>query len=144
MFNFNGFIKYFKKNIIEKEERKMETIENKVYGFKIDREKWMKAVTTLLTEREEKRKNTEKRFWSSLDYSYDEMLTKLYSIRAHARGRIHRKYAVLNEYDWRRLGHKTPGWSEFAANNGVFKFNLTLDDQAVYISDAWKEFEKHE
>lgn len=117
--------------------------EKKNYGFKIDWKKWKAALDALLTERVNERSDTEKKYWASLDYRYDEKLTKLYSIRAHARGRIHRKYAILNEYDWRKLGHKAHGWQEFVDSDGSIKFELTIDDQVVYIGDSWKEFEKH-
>ena len=116
--------------------------EEKKYGFKIDWPKWKAAVDAVLTEREEKRAKTEKKYWKALDYLFDERLTKLYSIRAHARGRIHRKYAILNEYEWRKLGHKTPDWKEFSLHDGMIKFPLTIEDQAVYIGDSWKEYEK--
>ncbi len=115
--------------------------ENKI-GFKIDYDKWKADLDSILAEREKERASTEKKYWAAVDYRYDEQLTKLYSIRAHARGRIHRKYAKLNEYEYRKLGHKTPGWQEFMANNGVIKFTLTLDDQTAYIGDSWMDYEK--
>jgi hypothetical protein len=150
----NNFLKslwdFILNNKLKKEERKMETVETKaetkkektVFGFKIDRVKWKNDVDAILLEREEKRANTEKKNWAALDYHFDDRLTKLYSIRAHARGRVHRKFAILNEYDWRKLGHKEPNWKEFIANNGMIKFPLTIVDQAVYIGDGWKEYEK--
>lgn len=123
----------------------METIiEEKNYRFRIDYAKWKAALDATLAVREEERAKTEKKFWSALDYHYDQKLTKLYSIRAHARGRIHRAFALLNEYEWRKLGHKTPDWKAFADNNGAIKFPLTLEDQAAYIGDSWKEYEKAE
>lgn len=116
------------------------------YRFRIDWNKWKVALDKVLAEREKGRyavsTDAEKKYWASLQHRYDEKLTILYSIRAQARGRTHRQYAVLNEYEWRKLGHKTPGWQEFTANNGTIRFVLTLDDQAAYIGDAWKEFEK--
>lgn len=119
-------------------------IEEKNYRFKIDYKKWKTALDELLAKREEARSKTEKKYWASLDYYYDERLTKLYSIRAQARGRLHRAFARLNWSEWRKLPSskiKEIGYDLFTNNDGAIKFPLTLEDQAAYIGDSWKEYE---
>jgi hypothetical protein len=142
----------FKKNNKLKMECKMEnmetiTEEKKNYRFKIDWKKWKAALDAVHTAREEDRAKTEKKFWSSLDYYYDEKLTKLYSIRAQARGRRHRQFALLNYTDWKKLPcSKTAliNYDVFSQNNGAIKIPLTLEDQAAYIGDSWKEYAAQE
>lgn len=113
------------------------------YRFRIDWPKWKTAVDKLLADREDARTRTEKKRWHEVDYYYSDRLTKLYSIRAQARGRIHRKRAELNQTDWNKLGHKEPGYKDFLEASGSIKFDLTIEDQAKYIGDTWKEYERH-
>jgi hypothetical protein len=154
---FNRFIEYFfGTKTIENKECKMETMENtmetnitetKDYTFKIDRVKWKAAVDAVLARREADRAKTEKKNWASLDYYYDAELTKLYSIRAHARGRMHRLHAIYNYSDWRKMPSaksNMPKYDEFTQADGAIKFKLTMADQAAYIGDSWKEYEKHD
>lgn len=118
---------------------------NKNYRFKIDWKKWKADVDSLLTDRKDARERTEKKGWSAIDYYYDSRLTMLYSIRAQARGRIHRSTARLNWSDWKKLpcAKVNPvAYDLFTQNNGAAKFLLTLDDQASYIGDSWKEYEQ--
>jgi len=90
------------------------------------------------------------------DIYFAEELTKLYSIRAHARGRIHRTSAKLTWSEWNKLGHQNyidstgkvtnvtdylAGLKTFTDTNGKIKFNLTLADQATYLGDSWKQYE---
>lgn len=115
-----------------------------VKGFRIDRVKWQAAVDALLNSRNIERAKTEKKYWPTIDYHYDGLLTKLYSIRAHSRGRIHRKYIRCNYSDWRKLPSSQinlPKYDEFINANGEIKFELTLADQAVYIGGNWKQYE---
>lgn len=129
----------------------METNEIKNYRFKIDRVKWKQAIDELLTKRAEwpnlmqELKEGKKTFKEvGWEPDWKAQLTKLYSIRAQARGRLHRQAAKLTQYEWSKLGHKTPYWQEFVNSNGVIKFTLTLDDQAAYIGDSWKEYEQEQ
>ena len=133
--NVNKFIECIMRTAKEK------TMEKK-YGFKIDLPKWKAAEKALLDKREEERAKTEKKYWASLDYFYDEQLTKLYSIRAHSRGRIHRKYAYLNWSDWKKLpiSANKLSYDDFNNSNGQIKFELSLEDQAAYIGDSWKQY----
>lgn len=155
----------FKKNNKLKSECKMENMETnnnfdcphfmikadqcsictKNYRFKIDWNKWKAALDAIHAEREADRAKTEKKFWASLDYYYDEKLTMLYSIRAQARGRLHRQFARLNQAEWKKLPSskvKEIGYDLFTQSDGAIKFPLTLEDQAAYIGSSWKEYEK--
>lgn len=103
--------------------------------YKIDRKKWLEAVKAVDAFRAEKEKIQLRIARKELDWleaykdpalkpfvSYrDEKgeLTKLYSIRAMARDRIHRKRA--------RIGNEI--------------VDLGWDDQLKYVGDAWKEYE---
>ncbi len=117
---------------------------NKNYRFKIDWKKWKTALDETHAVREADRAKTEKKFWASLDYCYDEKLTRLYSIRAQARGRLHRRFALLNWPEWRKMPSSKANkvkYDAFTNNDGAIKFPLTLEDQATYIGDSWKEYE---
>jgi len=118
--------------------------EKKDYTFKIDRMKWKAAVDAVLSRREAARAKTEKKDWAALDYYYDAELTRLYSVRAHARGHMHRTYAIYNHYDWGKMPSgkvNMPNYGEFIKNDGAIRFKLTMADQAAYIGDSWKEYE---
>lgn len=136
----------------ECEMENMETITNeKSYRFKIDWKKWKAALDELLAKREEWPKLMQelaegKKTFKEIGWepNWKAQLTMLYSIRAQARGRLHRQTAKLTYHEWKQLGHLSPGWQDFASNNGVIKFPLTLDDQAAYIGDSWKGYQKHE
>ena len=137
--------------------------EKREFGFKIDRKKWKAAVEAVEAARENRKeifkksiddycsKMEEKNitlgcsrggFNDYVDLGYAEQLTKLYSIRAHARGRMHRRVVRMNATDWcYKLGNKTPSYRAFDEAGGMLKFTLTLADQALYIGDSWKEYE---
>lgn len=94
--------------------------------FKIDRQKWLAAVAAA-------KDNTKE-------------LTKLYSIRAMARDRLHRKRAALTGYDTTILLGKERyealgGWGAFVDANGTISTDLTLADQEKFIGLAWKDYE---
>ena len=122
------------------------------YRFRIDWKKWKNDVDVLLARREEWPKLVQevkegKKTQKEIGYyepNWAAELTWLYSIRAHARGRLHRKYAKLTQYEWGKLGHKKPEWQEFVAANGKIKFELTMEDQAKYLDNGcgWKKYEK--
>jgi len=127
----------------------METITEakKDFRFKIDYAKWKAALDALLADRADARARTEKKNWSALDSYYDPRLTKLYSIRAQARGRIHMRFTRLDWSQWSKLPSSKQnkvGYDEFTKRNGMIGWYLTLEDQAVYIGDEWNEYEKHE
>lgn len=127
----------------------METIaeEKNNYRFRIDYGKWSAAVDALLAERASARARTEKKNWSAMDAYYDPKLTKLYSIRAQSRGRIHMRYTKLDWGQWSKLPSSKinkVGYDEFTKRDGAIGWYLTLDDQAAYIGDSWKEYEKTE
>jgi hypothetical protein len=113
------------------------------YRFRIDCKKWKQAVIEVELARENRRdifkqqtddycSKTEGKngvgilyrqgFNDDMDLDYAKKLTLLYSIRAHARGRIHRKRARVN------------------TDKGQIKYNLTIEDQVAYIGDAWKKY----
>jgi hypothetical protein len=127
-------------------------MENDNFGFRIDIVKWREALRAL----EERRKNwpveyatkqkaaldAGQKYFYEYEPHWEEQLTRLYSIRAHSRGRIHRTAAKLTQYEWNKLGHNTPGQQKFTEANGSIKFDLTIIDQAKYLGDSWKEYEK--
>src|ERR1700742_2459593 len=95
--------------------------------FKIDRNKWLAAVAAAEGKREE--------------------LTKLYSIRSMARGKLHRKRAEFTAYEFSKLRGSDAvqaigGSSAFTQANGTLVFDLTAEDQEKYIGLAWQEFER--
>lgn len=127
----------------------METIieEKKNYRFKIDYAKWKNDLDDLLAQRENDRKCTPKKEWACLDTYYDPKLTKLYSILAQSRGRIHRAFARLNYDEWRKLPSSKINpvkYDLFVQNDGAVKLPLTLDDQATYIDNDWKQYAQTE
>lgn len=132
--------------------------------YKIDLKKWKNTVSALLNDRADRLTFSKDvvagtKTWNEYHAKfkgypqYEEELTMLYSIRAHIRGKIHRKVAKLTDYEWHKLrGKKTdkPSTEDsvermrmiklFVENNGKIKFDLTLEDQAVYIGDKWKKY----
>jgi hypothetical protein len=75
-----------------------------------------------------------------------ERLTMLYSIRAHARGRTHRKRARITYAEARRI---LPGGSTldmagqtFVDHGGTMVLTLDLDAQTKYIGERWKDYER--
>ncbi len=141
-------------------------MKNDNFGFKIDIMKWKKAIEAVNKAREGRNEEFMKGIdnhcekWSGkngmptlyrqgfsdyMDFRYAEELTKLYSIRAHSRGRIHRKHVSLNYYEWRVLNGENwnaDKYNEFLTANDCIKFNLTIEDQANYIGDSWQEYVK--
>lgn len=127
----------------------METIteEKKNYRFKIDYAKWKADLDALLADRAEARARTEKKNWSAMDAYYDPKLTKMYCIRAQARGRIHMRFAKLDWSQWNKLPSSKQnkvGYEEFTKRDGAIGWYLTLDDQAAYIGDDWIWYAKTE
>lgn len=85
--------------------------------FKIDRQKWLAAVAAA--------------------EGNPEALTRLYSIRAHARGRIHRRKARIT---WIHLPEVMR--AQALAGCGSLVVELGMEDQVKLIGDAWKAFER--
>jgi len=124
-------------------------MENEKIGFKIDAKKWKQDLEVLLKQKEDWQQAREL-FLKTNDYKlyvsyvdWDDKLTKHYSIRAHARGKLHRQRARLNAYEYKQLGY-VPEYKKFIENNGAIIVPLTIIDQAKYIDDNWKEYEVKE
>jgi hypothetical protein len=94
--------------------------------FKIDWKKWKAAVDAA----------------STAVYAA-EKLTLLYSIRAMARGRVHRKRAKLTASTHKKLRPKAekPTWGDFTDAHGQIAIDLDAADQAAFVGERWKEFE---
>lgn len=124
-------------------------------NFRIDLKKWKAAVEVVLESRQNyperyQEFNAGKITWRDVGYAnWAEQLTKLYSIRAHARGKLHRKIAKITYYEYMKLnGNKiedgftnTEKYKEFVNAGGKIKMSLTIEDQQTYIGEAWKKFE---
>lgn len=75
-------------------------------------------------------------------------LTMLYSIRAHGRGRIHRRNAGLTWHEWSKLPANVgkdllslyQQQRGFTDAGGKLTLILTLEDQAAFIGERYKEF----
>lgn len=82
------------------------------------------------------------------DEEFQAKLTKLYAIRAHARGRVHRCRARLTANQLCKLGRAGNRWDAIKMMgdpmDGHAKFDLTIEDQARFIGDEWKKYEKQE
>ncbi len=130
--------------------------------YKINWKNWKAAVDEALAHRETKKqlnadlaaaKITFKEFIAGGGLrDHDHELTLLYSIRAHGRGRIHRRKAALTWEQWRKLPANVdkdvkslfaqqPG---FTNNGGTLTLMLELEDQAAFIADAWKGYVRME
>lgn len=134
--------------------------------FRLDWKKWKAAVDEVEARRIQLREmRASSASWEAykkvgLLGAYDELfvekLTKLYSIRAHARGRVHRGRAYLSmdriiplrlpkidKYTYGTLEERVALKRSFGhPESGHAKVNLTMADQAAYIGDEWKQFEK--
>lgn len=88
------------------------------------------------------------------DAQMEERLTKLYAIRAHARGKVHIKRAFLHADEVMKMvaGVKTRDQARLVLRgamkcgcnpeSGHAKLDLTFEDQAKYLGDSWREFER--
>lgn len=106
--------------------------------YQIDWKKWWTAVQAA-----EAAKQAEPEGW--IRQKHERELTVLYSIRAHGRGRVHRRVAGLTHYEaMKLLGDKKLAYSceEFTEADGRLTLELDLEDQAKFIGDRWKEFVK--
>lgn len=94
--------------------------------FKIDWKKWKRALDGA----------------KAADDAADQTL--LYSIRAMARGRVHRCRARLDWYTLRTWGKITPeqGTALHLHGGGHQVVVLTLEDQARFVGEAWRQFER--
>lgn len=81
--------------------------------------------------------------WEGPHPDHDRDMTLLYSIRAQARGRLHRHRAALAYHEFIKLPVKTRlVWTveSFQQHGGRIKFDLSLEDQAAYVGHAGEEF----
>lgn len=125
--------------------------------YKINWDKWKAAVDEVLAHRETKQQLNADLAAAKISFkewiaggglrNHEEELTRLYSIRAHGRGRIHRKRAALTWDQWRKLPANTGkdakslyAQQEGFTNNGG-TLTLILKD---LIKDAWKSYVKAE
>jgi hypothetical protein len=125
--------------------------------FRIDRQKWLEAVKAVEARREaspglvaqaKAGLITWKQFQDSGARSYDEAfqeeLTKLYSIRAQAHDHLHRRRARLTYSQALKLAIPGAATMPFIEAGGTLVFDLTAEQQALYVGDAYKEFERPE
>jgi hypothetical protein len=122
--------------------------------FKIDWKKWNEAVKEAEAKRDSVivRRTAGLSPWSSkfievanqAHAEYQGIFTKLYSIRAMAHDRVHRKSARLTSYEYRKLGHAVSDELLFIDNGGTLVLPLTAEDQAKYVGDDWKQYERPE
>ncbi len=79
-------------------------------------------------------------------WRYENELTLLYSIRAQGRGKVHRQAAKLTFYQAKALGLKCTEMEGaqrvFTAKHGSIVLYLDADSQAVYVGEAWKDYER--
>lgn len=105
--------------------------------YRIDWQKWWTAVQAA-----EAAKVAATQDW--IRQKSERELTVLYSIRAHGRGRIHRRRAGLTHEEARQLLNTGRPYEAFTAAGGRLTLELDLDDQAALIGDRWKEFVRAE
>lgn len=119
------------------------------FRFRIDWKKWNDDVDLLLVRREKWPKLVQevkdgKKTWKEIGYwapDWNDELTTLYSIRAQAHGRLHRKGAKLTFWQYSKLGYNKYSSEEFNKNGGKIKVPLTFMDQITYIGNKWRQYE---
>jgi hypothetical protein len=79
---------------------------------------------------------------ASCDEALADELTKLYSIRAMGRGRVHRSGARLTRSQACGVGLKELNNGQYVVFGGTIIHDMTAEHQEKYVGDAWKEYER--
>lgn len=114
--------------------------------YKLDWKKWKEEVDKIVAEKlafearigEKHPKYNWIMTFDSQILDCKEKLTKLYSLRAYSRGRIHRKKALLTPEQQFAIGKIKDRWNSL----GDVKYELNWEDQERFIKDIKDKYSR--